>query len=452
MHTPIVPGRHAQRPSHPARPFRVQRARARIPATMVALALAVQLLPARAASDVELLHWWTSEGEARAVRTLEPMMAAQGIMLRMPSVSGGADALAHTLRERLAARKAPDAVQMKATDLATWGDQGALASLDAFAKADGWDYKIPRQIAAQVQYRGKYVAIPVNVHRVNWLYINRALLQQVQGRAPQTWTQFFQLAERLQKAGITPLAHGNQPWQNLTLFETVVLGVGGVDLYLRALVHAEPGAIESPAMEHALQTFVALKPLTTKTARAAGASQDWNAATAQVITGQAAMQFMGDWAKGEFLAAQRVPEKDFLCASTPGAASSYVYVVDSLAVFRRGANAEATPEQVALARAVTNVDFQATFNLAKGSIPITPGVDMTRFDACAKESSAFFLAARLAQTLVPSVAHRMALGAGLHKTLEARVDRLWNDPAYTAAQAQQDWAAQAHAVQTGSRR
>jgi glucose/mannose transport system substrate-binding protein len=367
-------------------------------------------------------------------------------------VSGGADALAQALRERLAARKAPDAVQMKATDLATWGDQGALASLDAFAKADGWDYKIPRQIAAQVQYQGKYVAIPVNVHKVNWLYINRALLQQVQGRAPQTWPQFFQLAERLQKAGITPLAHGNQPWQNLTLFETVVLGVGGVDLYQRALVQAEPAAIEGPAMERALQTFVALKPLTKSTPGAAATGQDWNAATAQVIAGQAAMQFMGDWAKGEFLAAQRVPEKDFLCASAPGAASSYVYVVDSLAVFRRGAGPEATPEQVALARAVTSVDFQTTFNLAKGSIPITPGVDMTRFDACAKESSAFFLAARLAQTLVPSVAHRMALGAAPHRALEARIDRLWNDPAYSATQAQQDWAAQARAAHTGSQR
>ena len=66
---------------------------------------------------------------------------------------------------------------------------------------------------------------------------------------------------------------------------------------------------------------------------------------------------------------------------------------------------------------------------------------MAPFDACAKESSAFFLAARLANTLVPSVAHRMALAPRPHKALEALVHRLWTDPAYTPAQAQADWAA-----------
>lgn len=434
----------------PARPpcSRSQRLPGRTATALVGLCAALALSPT-AATEVELLHWWTSEGEARAVQTLAPQMAAQGLALKMPVVAGGADALAQTLRERVAARKAPDAVQMKAVDLANWGEQDALASLNALAKTEGWDYKIPRQIAAQVQYKGAYVAVPVNVHRVNSLYINRTLLQQVQGRAPQTWAQFFQLAERLQKAGITPLAHGNQPWQNLTLFETVALGVGGADFYQRALVQRDPDAINGATMERALQTFVALKPLTAPTS--AGASRDWNAATAHVITGKAAMQIMGDWAKGEFLAARQVPGKDFLCVSTPGGASSYVYVVDSLAMFRKGSSPEATPEQVALARAVTSADFQATFNQAKGSIPVTPGANMARFDTCAQESSAFFLAARLANTLVPSVAHRMALAAPQHKTLEALIDRLWNDAAYTPAQAQRDWSAQVRSEPASAR-
>jgi len=390
-----------------------------------------------AAADVELLHWWTSEGEARAVGTLQRKLAAQGMALATPPVAGGADALAQTLRERIQARKAPDAVQMKATDLATWGDQGALASLDAVAKAEGWDYKIPRQIASQVQYQGAYVAVPVNVHRVNWLYINRHLLQRVQGRAPQTWPQFFQLAQRFQKAGITPLAHGGQPWQNLTLFEAVALGVGGADFYRRALVEQDAAAIAGPTMERTLQTFAEQRAL----AEPAAPAREWNAATAQVIQGRAAMQIMGDWAKGEFLAAGQQPDRDFICASTPGGASSYIYVVDSLAMFRKGSGGEATAGQASLARSVMSLDFQATFNLAKGSIPILPGVDMAPFDACAKESSAFFLAARLANTLVPSVAHRMALAPRPHKALEALVHRLWTDPAYTAVQAQADWAA-----------
>ncbi len=406
-----------------------------------ALLLAATLAPA-ATNEVELLHWWTSEGEAQAVQSLRAHLSTQGLALKTPPVVGGADALAQILRQRIAAHRAPDAVQMKAADLPYWGDQGTLASLNALAKADDWDYKIPSQIAEQVKYKGTYVAVPVNVHRVNWLYINRHLLAQVRGRAPQSWPQFFQLAERLQQAGITPLVQGNQPWQNLTLFETVVLGTGGADFYRNALVRGVPATIEGPTMERAMQTFVALKPLTVPVKGAGTASsQDWNAATAQVIAGKAAMQFMGDWAKGEFLAAKQVPDQDFLCASTPGGATSYDYVVDSLAVFRKGTSPDASPEQNALAHAVTSLGFQTAFNLAKGSIPITPGVDMAPFDACAKESSAFFLAARLSNTLVPSVAHRMALAEPAHEALEALVDRLWNDSAYSPAQAQRDWVA-----------
>ena len=419
--------------------------------TLAAVGAALLTCAATAhAEGVELLHWWSSDGEARAVQALIPQMAKLGLVLKMPAVPGGAQALDRVLQERIAARNPPDAVQMKATDLAAWGAQGALASLDAVARQEGWDYKIPRQIAAQVQYRGAYVAVPVNVHRVNALFINRSLLQQVQGRAPQTWGQFFQLAERLQKMGITPLAHGNQPWQNLTLFETVALGVGGADFYDKALVQQDPSAIAGPTMRQVMQTFVALRPLT---GQSGGADpQDWNAASQRVIKGTAAMQIMGDWAKGEFIAAKKVPDKDFLCVSTPGGLSSYIYVVDSLAMFRKGSSLEATAGQAALARTVMGMEFQATFNQAKGSIPITPGVDMSGFDACSQESSAFFLAARLAKTLVPSVAHRMALAGTQHKALEALVDRLWNDSSFTPSQAQLAWSARLPAAGAGPAR
>ena len=39
--------------------------------------------------------------------------------------------------------------------------------------------------------------------------------------------------------------------------------------------------------------------------------RDWNLATAMVMNGEAAFQIMGDWAKGEFLAAGKVLEKIF---------------------------------------------------------------------------------------------------------------------------------------------
>ncbi|MGO8557851.1 hypothetical protein ACC724_40010, partial [Rhizobium ruizarguesonis] len=46
--------------------------------------------------------------------------------------------------------------------------------------------------------------------------------------------------------------------------------------------------------------------------------RDWNLATAMVIKGDALLQVMGDWAKGEFFAAKKTPDTDFLCYRFPG--------------------------------------------------------------------------------------------------------------------------------------
>ena len=46
--------------------------------------------------------------------------------------------------------------------------------------------------------------------------------------------------------------------------------------------------------------------------------RDWNLATAMVIKGEAGMQIMGDWAKGECVNAGKKPGKDFLCFRFPG--------------------------------------------------------------------------------------------------------------------------------------
>ena len=50
------------------------------------------------------------------------------------------------------------------------------------------------------------------------------------------------------------------------------------------------------------------------------AGRNWNDTTSLVITGKAAMQFMGDWAKGEFVNAKiRLPARSMAAWSCPAA-------------------------------------------------------------------------------------------------------------------------------------
>ena len=254
-------------------------------AALVALACSTLTAPAARAAQVEVLHWWTSGGEAKSVEELKRMLAQQGVTWKDFAVAGGGgDAAMDALHARVDAGHPPTAAQIKGPAIQDWGRKGVLANLDDVAEAGNWDVKLPRVVAEQMKVGGHWAAVPVNVHRVNWLWINRDLLRKVGGVVPETWDQFFALAERFKAAGIIPLAHGDQPWQDLTTFEVVTLGVGGADFYRSVFVRLDPAAWRSPTMARVIDTFRRLKPYTDKGA----ANRDWNVATAMVIKGQAA--------------------------------------------------------------------------------------------------------------------------------------------------------------------
>jgi glucose/mannose transport system substrate-binding protein len=145
-----------------------------------------------------------------------------------------------------------------------------------------------------------------------------------------------------------------------------------------------------------------------------------------VMQGKAGFQFMGDWAKGEFVAAGKKPGKDFLCAAAPGTAKSYTFNVDSFAMFKLK-DASAQKAQGDLAAAIMSTDFQEVFNLNKGSIPVRLSMSMAKFDDCAKLSSKDFVDTAKTGGLVPSVAHGMAISPATEGAIKDLVSQFWND-------------------------
>jgi glucose/mannose transport system substrate-binding protein len=382
------------------------------------------------AGEVEVLHWWTSGGEAKAVAALKATMQAKGHTWKDFAVAGGAgDAAMTVLKSRVVSGNAPAAAQIKGPSIQEWAREGVLANMDGVAKAEKWDELLPKAIADGLKYKGHYVAAPVNVHRVNWLWTNPEAFKKAGAKVPTTWDEFFTAAEQLKKAGIIPVAHGGQNWQDFTTFETVALGVGGADFYKKAIMRLEPAALKSPTMKKVLETFKHIKDYTDKNAP----GRDWNLATAMVIKGEAGMQFMGDWAKGEFLAANKVPGKDFGCIAAPGTAKSYTYNVDSFALFKLKDPANQKAQQD-LASAIMSPEFQEVFNLNKGSIPVRLNMNLDKFDVCAKQSAADFVSTSKAGTLLPSAAHGMALPSATEGAIKDVVSQFWNDDNATPAQ------------------
>lgn len=383
------------------------------------------------AGEVEVLHWWTSGGEAKAAAELKATMQKKGHSWKDFAVAGGGgDSAMTVLKSRVVSGNAPAAAQIKGPSIQEWAREGVLANMDDVAKAEKWDELLPKAIADGLKYKGNYVAAPVNVHRVNWLWANPEAFKKAGAKLPTTWDEFFVAAEALKKAGIIPVAHGGQNWQDFTTFESVALGVGGADFYKKALVQLDGGSLKSPTMLKVLDTFKKVKGYTDKNAP----GRDWNLATAMVIKGEAGMQLMGDWAKGEFLAAGKVPGKDFACVAAPGTAKSYTYNVDSFALFKLK-SADNQKAQKDLAAAIMSPEFQEVFNLNKGSIPVRLNMKLDKFDDCAKTSSADFVSSSKAGSLVPSIAHGMSVPSAVEGAMKDVVSQFWNDDKMTSAQA-----------------
>ncbi|MDY7573190.1 ABC transporter substrate-binding protein [Actimicrobium sp. CCI2.3] len=374
------------------------------------------------AAEVEVLHYWTSGGEAKSVAELKKMMEAKGISWKDFAVAGGGGENATTaLKARVIAGSSPTAAQIKGPSIQEWGRENVLANIDAVAVNEKWDALLPKVVSDVMKYKGHYVAAPINVHRVNWLWINPEVLKKAGATTPTNFDEFFVAADKIKAAGLIAVAHGGQPWQDATVFESVALGVGGADFYKKALVNMDQAALTGPTMIKTFDTLGKIKTYIDKNSP----GRDWNLATAMIINGQAGMQFMGDWAKGEFTAAGKVAGKDYLCVAAPGTEKAFTFNIDSLAMFK--VNDPATQKaQLVLASTIMSPEFQEVFNLNKGSIPARAGVSPAKFDTCAVKSMADLDTANKAGGLVPSIAHGMAVNAAKQGAITDVIARFMN--------------------------
>jgi len=156
------------------------------------------------------------------------------------------------------------------------------------------------------------------------------------------------------------------------------MGIGGNNYYKNCYVDLKESCLRS---ETTVKVFDQMRKLQSYTDEGSP-GRDWNVATGMVIEGKAGFQIMGDWAKGEFTAAGKVPGVDYYCAPTPSN-NGYLYNVDSF-IFYKTSDPEKQEGQKLLAKLMMGKNFQKVFNLYKGSIPARLDVPMDEFDKCAK--------------------------------------------------------------------
>jgi glucose/mannose transport system substrate-binding protein len=349
-----------------------------------ALALTLPMGAQAQATKTEVIHWWTSGGESAAAKTLADAYRAAGGVWVDTAISLGEQARSVAIN-RIVGGNPPTAAQFNTSkqfqDLV---EQGMLNPVDEVAIRDGWDKFLPETVISVIKVKGHYYAAPVNIHMPAWIWTSKAAFKQAGiTTEPKTMDELFAALDKLKAAGLVPLAHGGQSWQDNLVFTAVLSNLGGRDLYLKVFRDRDPKAIQSDAFKNVLLTFKRLQSYTDK----GSPGRNWNDATAMLITGKAGVQFMGDWAKGEFALAKQEAGRDYGCIAGFGPAAPSIIQGDVM-VFPKTSNPEQIKAQKLLASVITAPATQVAFSIKKGSIPIRTDVDATKMDVCAQQGLA----------------------------------------------------------------
>jgi glucose/mannose transport system substrate-binding protein len=255
---------------------------------------------------------------------------------------------------------------------------------------------------------GAWVAVPMNIHRIDWLWgSGQAMKQAGIDGMPKTWAEFNDDCDKAVKAGLVCLAHFSEDWADATIFEVVLYGQD-LDLYKKALVDGDTEAMRSPGI---VKAFAQLRLMVSHDMDRGIAGRDFDTANSMLGTGKAAFMIMGDWEIGMLNAGGFKVGTDIACAQAPTDWNKPGFILNSDSVgFFTQSDPDYQAGQVLLAKLIMSPDFQTAFNQAKGSIPARLDVDVSKgFNPCQQKSQADLKASIEAGTLVRSFAHNMTV-------------------------------------------
>ena len=388
-------------------------------ATALAALLATNL-PAHA-QRAEVIHWWTSGGESAAVKVFADQYTKAGGTWVDTAIAGGANARTAAVN-RAVGGDPPTAMQFNTgkqfDDLV---EGGLLVNLDALAKQQNWQAIMPAAILNAVTRDGHVYAVPVDIHGQNWFFYSNAALAKAGAQPPTNFDDLFPVLDKLKAAGLVPLAFSGQKTWERNLFNAVLAGKGGPEMYQAFWGKRDPALLKTPGFRAVAEAFRRLHDYTD----AGIANRNWNDATAMVIAGRAGMQVMGDWAKGEFTNAGQVAGREYGCTILGNGSVSYVLGGDVFA-FPKLKGGAATEAQTKLAGVLIDPATQVAFSLKKGSIPARLDADFSKLDVCAQKAAGW-----LADKSKQMPANELLAPPSVTGAVEDVISQYWNTPAMT---------------------
>lgn len=356
-------------------------------------------------NELEIFSWWTAGGEAEGLNAMYEVFKEKhpDVEIINATVAGGAGSNAQAvLASRMQSGDPPDSFQVHAGHelLDSWVAADRMEPVTFIFEENGWMDVYPEGVIEVISADGEIWSVPANIHRSNVLWYNKAVFEENNLTPPTNFEEFFAAADTLQAAGVTPLALGdNGIWASTHLFESLLLGAMGPDMYRGLWDGTTDWA--GPEVTEALETFASMLDYVNEDHSALS----WDQASQLVADGDAAMNIMGDWAEGYFTSIDLTPDVEFGWAPSPGTEGTFMMLSDS---FGLPQGAPHRDNAVAWLTVVGSQEGQDAFNPLKGSIPARTDGDRSLYDAYLQSAMDDFAANEIA----PSLAHGAAASTG----------------------------------------
>ncbi len=334
---------------------------------------------AAAADELIVYHGWSSKAEVAALNILQGALNEKGHTwkdLAIPHNSG----VNVSIVNMVTGGDPPNAFVTSDPhifrDLAGLGLERDLTDYyKEIGAADNF-FPIVRELST---VDGKMVKVPLFLHIDGMVYWNMDVAKKA-GVDPTAWKSVDEMIAdfpKIKAAGFVPAAVGGQAFQVGYLFHAMVAALAGPDIYNRIYSETpDPTAFDTPEVRKAIEVVRAFSNEATPESE----NRPWNETTNTVISGQALFHIMGDWMKGEWLAAGKVPGVDFGCEVIPG--SLAVPVTSDAMGILGGQPAEKDKAELDLVAAFVDPIVSAKANQQKGSTSPRSDAPTEFRDAC----------------------------------------------------------------------
>ena len=176
----------------------------------IAGVIALTAGPVSAEPRVSVITQWTAGAEGAALNAFGDLVTKAGAKWENNSVSGFTTDMMNKLRADIIAGHPPAMSQLKGPEIKAWSAIAPTVNLNELVAEAGYEKMISPDLAKLHKVNGDWVALPLQIYRVNTLFASKKAMDKIGATAlPTTWDEFNVDGEEICRRR----HHACRPWR-----------------------------------------------------------------------------------------------------------------------------------------------------------------------------------------------------------------------------------------------